>query len=173
MLGAGYGFRMDIEPERWDHIQSHVDVPDHKAPAAVVLSVAALIGDADISASWPRWEIGGATRWTCWVVTRTSLGYVRVEYQRDWYDQAIDKTNPVLPSLQTGWVRRLADTVRVDYGRFFRHEGQEVKYLPLDPIIITFPEGQLAVPDHFVVLSARDAEPADELFRSIRIAIGF
>ena len=164
---------MRIPQERWGHIQPHANVFEREAPSGVVLSIASILGDADIVASWSGREFGQSTIWTCWVVTSsTTLGYARVEFQREWYDLSEEKTNPVVPSSQSAWVRRLGSVVAVEHGSYFRDERRKDAYYPLGPMKITFQDITVTVPGP-KGFSADGRDRANTFIKAIRAGVGF
>jgi hypothetical protein len=163
---------MRIPQQRWDHIQRHANVRDRQAPAGVVLSIASAIGDADIVASWSGREFGQHTIWTCWAVTPTTLGYARVEYQREWYDLVEETTNPVVPSSQSAWVRPLASVIALESGSYFKDERQKDAYYPLGPMKITFQDITFAMPGP-KGFSADDRDRANTFIKAIHAGVRF
>jgi hypothetical protein len=87
---------LHVGEERWLHIQKHAALRD-RAPKAVVVSIGAVIGDAQIAESLPSWTTTEkTTSWSCWVATQRALGYVSIEYEKYPYDQHEEETSFLL-----------------------------------------------------------------------------
>jgi hypothetical protein len=140
---------VDIDKERQDRIKRHAEIPNRGVPGAVVLAIAAVVGDGEIAAAWTDWDTTTdtqATTWTCWVVTERTVGHVRVIYQNALYDEHAERQHKLTPSEQSAWVRPLTDVTKLQWGAFCEAQEKDNAYYPADPITVTFTDGEATIP---------------------------
>lgn len=128
-----------------------------------------VIGDADIEVAWPRWSTDDTrprTTWTCWVVTRKALGYVRVQYDKAYYDRREEHRQMLTPSNQSAWVRPLSRLVELRWGAIYEAESQHDTYYPAEPITATFTDGEITIPEGDLLFGDRGA--ADRILTALR-----
>ncbi|MBS4730524.1 hypothetical protein MSM1_20095 [Mycobacterium sp. SM1] len=78
--GAEPSMQVKVDEEFWEALRHHTDSRGRGAPRAVMLVVAALIGDDEIRASWADFEsVDTTTTWKVFVVT---AGFARTA---DWH----------------------------------------------------------------------------------------
>jgi hypothetical protein len=164
---------MDIEAERWERIQQHTTARDRLAPKAVVVSLSAVIGEAEIVASLPGCKgTENSTTWACWAVTDTSLGYVNVEYEKANFDQYAETKllKPLAPSINAAWVRPLHKVVGLQYGRYEAAPRVKDTYYPADPIAVRFADREFSLSENgYSVAPAR----LDEFVKALRDRLKF
>jgi len=164
---------MDITETTWSHLQAAADVENRSAPKAVVVALNSILGDADALTSWSRVDFPPeSTVWSCWIVTESSVGHVRVEYTHPLYDQYEEGQQEVLPSACAAWVRPLADIVGLQYGRFYGVEGKPTTFEPAESVEVTFSGGQvIRIPEYPILADQRGA--ADNIFSRLRAGLKF
>ena len=140
---------MDIDKERQDRIKRHAEILNHGVPGAVVVAIAAVIGDVEIAAAWTNWDTTTdtqATTWTSWVVTERTIGHVRVIYQKALYDEYAERQHKLTPSEQSAWVRPLTGVTKLQWGAFYEAQEKDNAYYPAGPITVTFTDGEATIP---------------------------
>jgi hypothetical protein len=171
-IGRASVISVIIDQNRLLHLQQHASVGDRGAPHAVVVAIGSVIGDAEILASWPNCETTDATTtWTCWVVTQNALGCVRVEYQKDLYDDIAERTHRLTPSSQSAWVRPLSGVTGLRWGAFYEEQAEFDTYYPAEPLTVTFIDWETKIPEVDLPLDQR--KKADQLVAAIRKSLNF
>jgi hypothetical protein len=161
-----------IDQNRLLHLQQHASVEDRGAPQAVVVAMGSVIGDAEIQASWPYWDTTATTTtWTCWVVTQNALGCVRVEYQKDLYDDIAERTHRLIPSSQSAWVRPLSGVVGLRLGAVYEEQGESDTYYPAEPPTVMFTDWEAKIGEANFPVAQR--KKADQLVAAIRKSLNF
>ncbi len=166
---------MIIDNERYIDIYRHASVQDRGVPRAVVLAIGRVIGDAEIQAAWPDWAVANTnptTTWTCWIVTQSALGFVRVEYGRAHYDEYAERQHKLTPSNQSAWVRRLNDIVEVRWGAVYEAQERDNDYCPAEPITVRFADWETAIPSEGGIPVERRSA-ADGLLTALRNGANF
>ena len=155
-----------------EYIHGHASIPQRGVPTAVVEAIAALVADAKIKAAWPYWDsTDSTTTWTCWIVTPKALGHVRVEYGRALYDEHEDREQKLTPSSQSAWLRPLTDVIQLRWGAVHEAQAQHDTYYPVEPITVTFSEGETTIPEGDLPVDQRPN--ADQVLAAIRAGVNF
>lgn len=115
------------------------------APWTLRLRVAALVGNADIDASFATFDGSGPSTWTVAIITTDGrLAVLRMQFDAENYDAEQDGagTNPANATVIESCVRRLSDVVRLDISNAqlrrnsFNHVMQDV--LDVGDVSLTF-----------------------------------
>lgn len=163
---------MIIDQERWLYFQQHASLRDRGVPKAVVVAIGSVIGDAKIVASWPDWNTTNTTTtWTCWVVTQKALGYARVEYAKNLYDEHEEHRHALTPSNQSAWVRPLTGVIGLRWGAIFEAQAIHDTYYPADPITVTFTDWETTIPEADFPVDQR--RTADRFLTALRKGVNF
>jgi hypothetical protein len=161
---------VNIDRERWDYIKQHASIPHRGVPTAVVEAIATVVPEARIEAAWPDWHsTDSMTTWTCWIVTPTALGHVRVEYERADYDEPADREHKLTPSSQSAWVRRLTSVAGLQFGAFCEANERDA-YHPAAPITVMFSVGETTIPETDFPVEQR--QTADRFLTALRKGVG-
>jgi Fe-S-cluster formation regulator IscX/YfhJ len=138
----------------------------------VVAAIGSVIGGAKIEASWPDWNTTNTTTtWTCWVVTQKALGYARVEYEKNLYDEHEEHRHALTPSNQSAWVRPLTGVIGLRWGAVSEAEAMQDTYYPADPITVTFTDWETTIPEADFPVDQR--RTADRFLTALRRCVNF
>jgi hypothetical protein len=115
--------KLTTAADRWDDLRAHTGTHVKSAPWAVILAVAALVGDDEIKASWTLYEPDqpeGHTTWTEYIVTAERLSYAQLRFNAQSYDldednDAFSRRN-VTANITAAWARRLSDVTQLHIG---------------------------------------------------------
>ncbi|MGH3576294.1 MAG: hypothetical protein ACRDU0_01860 [Mycobacterium sp.] len=115
--------RVKVDEEYWAALKRHTGTRDRSAPFAVMLMVAALLGDDKVKASWAAFEPADTpATWSVFVVTADRLLYAKLKFDAEAYDFDTENQRPGVVSapttLEVAWARRLTDVVRLEIGKY-------------------------------------------------------
>jgi hypothetical protein len=114
---------MEIDKEQWPKFRALASFAVRGAPKAVVVALSSIIIDEEVADVWPYMDTtASSTTWTCWILTETSLGHIRIEYNNYLYDQNTEFENELTPSAWSAWVRPLATVTGIRLGAFYAIE---------------------------------------------------
>jgi hypothetical protein len=166
----------------WDQIFNHVGTQASSPPWAVFLTVAALVGNDGIKASWVDYKPAEPTTWTVSLVTEAKrLAYVQLQFKAERYDSDEDRRNPVDDDLNAAWIRPLSNVVKLQIGRIGMLVGRVGAvvgagndWFPVGDVQLTFVDGEL------VTLSCDQGEidraqrdRSDRFLEAVRSGVGF
>ena len=165
---------MELNETRWEHIQSHATYGDRKAPKAVIVAIATVLGGAQINASWTRWETSFESRktvWTTWVVTDKTLGYVSVTYDLDEYDLQNECNGEMPTTGLTTWARPLSHITGIEPSVSYGAADRANAWYPAASFKVIFPDEPITIGDGG--FPVEDRPEADLFFEALRNAIGW
>ncbi|MCV7159375.1 hypothetical protein [Mycolicibacterium brisbanense] len=121
------------------------------APWPLQVQVAALVGNADIEASFSHFDGAGPSIWSVALITSDGrLIRIRMQFDAEQYDLDQDQATtaePVAATVSESWVRRLSDVVSLDIGSVrmrpngFGRVTQDV--LDVGDVTVTFRDGEV------------------------------
>jgi hypothetical protein len=136
--------------DQWTALRPHTGTHAKSAPWAVLLAVAALVGDEDITGSWTDYqpnEPEGHTTWTEHIATAKRLIHVQLQFDAQMYD--FDEDNDgltrrrVTAAIREAWARRLSDVAQLRIG----HCGERLpergphNWVPIGDVSLSFNDG--------------------------------
>jgi hypothetical protein len=141
--------KISNEESQWSSLTAHTATSLTRAPMAVHLAVAALLGDDEIKGSWAIYkpaEPEKHTTWAVFVATPGRLLYTELQFSRESYtvhDDDQDSDNGVTTTVVASWARRLHDIARIDIGacqtRLPRHGPYD--WIGVGGVSLTFVDG--------------------------------
>jgi hypothetical protein len=111
--------KLTTDEERWSAILAHTKTPVSDPPWAMILAVAALLGDEKIEGSWVTFkpaEPEEHSTWAVFVATSDRLIHVELQFDRERYNAYEDKQLGRVPTTIASWSRRLRDVSRIEIG---------------------------------------------------------
>jgi hypothetical protein len=142
--------KLTTSEDRWTNIQAHTGTHVKSAPWAVLLAVAALVGDKDITGSWATYqpnEPEGHTTWTEYIATAERLIHVQLEFDAQMYDLGEDNDEigrrSVTAVIKEAWARRLSDVAQLRIGHCGERLPERAPHdgIPIGDISLSFNDG--------------------------------
>lgn len=168
----------------WDNILEYAKTSKNDSPPwAVMVAVAALIGDGDpIEASWVEYEPVGPTTWTVLIVTKAKrLVYSEVQFKAAGYDGLQDQNDPADATVNAAWVRPLRDVVKLKIGKvglLVGKPGMPVgvgnDWFPVGDVKLTFGDGEIvSLGFDQAGMGEVQRRRSDDFLRAVRAGIGW
>ena len=142
--------KLAANDDRWTDLQAHTGTHAKSAPWPVLLAVAVLVGDEDITGSWTAYqpnEPEGRTTWADWIATAERLIYVQVEFDARMYDLSEDNDeltrSNVTATIRQASARRLGDVAQLHVGLcgHRRPEQGAHDWVPVGEVSLGFRDG--------------------------------
>jgi hypothetical protein len=166
----------------WDNVHGHTSADANPAPWAVVMTMAALVDDDRIEASWVEYKSAKPTTWAVFEVTTAGrLAYAELQFDAERYDGQEDQNNPIPATINAAWIRPLHTVVKLQIGKVGLFAGRPGTpfgagndWFPIGDIQLTFADGETV---KFDFDQARMGDAAkrgsDDFLKALRGAINF
>ncbi|MGV0068561.1 hypothetical protein ACRU44_12600 [Mycobacterium colombiense] len=167
--------KLSTDETRWADLIAHTKTRVSDPPFAVVLAVAALLGDDEIKGSWATFkpaEPEEHSTWAVFVATPDRLIHVELRFDQEMYNAHQDNQLRRDPTTFVSWVRRLRDVSHIEIGTCearFPERGPH-DWIGVGKVSLIFKDGErVNLPfDQLAMDRIEDRNRSDDLLAAIR-----